>query len=430
MGYSSRVVSVAALCHARISRIAVKRDDCIALDENDALAGLRGRFALPPGIVYLDGNSLGPLPRHVSARISNVVDVEWGAGLIGSWNDAAWIDAPRRTGARIARLIGAGDDEVVVGDSTSINLFKLLAAAVRLRPGRRVLLTDRGNFPTDLYIVDAVAQTYGLDVIRIDPDALAGTLDARVAAVALSHVDYRTGRIHPMGELSAAAHEAGALVVWDLSHSAGAIPVELDAAEADFAVGCGYKYLNGGPGAPAFSFAARGHHATMHQPLTGWLGHARPFAFAASYEPAPGVGRLSCGTPPIISLLALESALDVFADVDLAALARKGRALGDLFIRCADEALGQYGFVLVSPRDGRYRGNQVSLAHPHGYAIVRALIARGVVGDFRAPDVLRFGFAPLYTRYVDAFDAAEAIAAIMDTGEWKEAHHLAPKSVT
>ncbi len=410
----------------------IDRPHCIAQDAADALAPLRHRFALPDGVIYLDGNSLGALPRHVPARVKHFVEEEWGVGLIRSWNNAAWIDASRRAAARIAPLVGADADEVAVADSTSVNLFKLLVAAVRLNPGRDVLLTQRGNFPTDLYIAQGVAELLGLELRHAGSehrDVLAA-LDDRVAVLALTHVDYRTGRIQEMHQITAAAHAVGALALWDLSHSAGALEVELDNAGVDFAVGCGYKYLNGGPGAPAYAFVARRHQERVCQPLTGWLGHAQPFAFADRYTPAPGIGRLQCGTPPMLSLLALESALEAFDGADVAALRAKGMALGDLFIRLVDAKLDGQGFTLVSPRDARERGSQVSLAHPQGYAIVQALIARGIIGDFRPPDILRFGLAPIYVRFVDVFDTVDAIATIARTREWDQPRFLSAKAVT
>jgi len=408
------------------------RADAIARDVADELAALRDRFVLPDGVIYLDGNSLGALPRHVPARLAKAVESEWGHGLIRSWNDAGWIDATRRTAASIARLIGAAADEVSVADSTSVNLFKLLVAAARQNRGRKVLLTQHGNFPTDLYIAQSVAEILGIALRYADPghDALLAALDDTVGVLALTHVDYRSGRVHPMREITAAAHAVGALAVWDLSHSAGAIDIRLDEADADFAVGCGYKYLNGGPGAPAFAFAARRHQRELRQPLSGWLGHAQPFAFVEAFAPAPGIDRLQCGTPPMLSLLALESALDVFDGVDLAAVRAKSRALGDFFLRLVDANLGPFGFTVASPREGALRGSQVSLTHESGYAIMQALIARGVIGDFRAPDILRFGFAPLYVRFVDVFDSVGAIAAVMRTGEWRQPRFASPKAVT
>ncbi len=408
------------------------RRECAALDERDDLAALRHRFALPEGVIYLDGNSLGPMPRHVPARLKHIVETEWADGLIRSWNDAGWIEAPRRAGARIARLIGAGEDEVTVADSTSVNLFKLLVAAARLRPDRSVLLYASGDFPTDRYIVKSAAEMLGLDAVCAGPDpgARIAALDERVAVLALGHVEYRSGRLNAMPRFTAAAHAVGALVLWDLCHSVGVIDVGLDAAHADFAVGCGYKYLNGGPGAPAFAYVARRHHGVVRQPLTGWLGHAQPFAFADEFVAAPGIDRLQCGTPPMLSLLALESALEAFDGVDVAALRRKSRALSDLFIRLFDERLGLHGFALASPRDGEVRGSQVSLAHPRGYAVIQALIARGIIGDFRVPDILRFGLAPLYVRFTDVFDAVAAIDEIMASGEWNQPRFLSSKPVT
>ncbi len=412
--------------------MAITRQDCVALDDADALAELRGRFVLPDDVIYLDGNSLGALPRHVPSRMRAIVDSEWGNGLIRSWNDAAWIDAARRTAAKIAPLIGAGADEVTVADSTSVNLFKLLVAAMRLNPGRDLLLTTAGNFPTDTYIAEGVAELLGAELRRVDPEtsSVVAALGSRVAVLAMTHVDYRTGRIHPMREITATAHAAGALMLWDLSHSAGALELDLDEAGVDFAVGCGYKYLNGGPGAPAFAFVARRHTGRVRHPLTGWFGHAAPFAFGESYAPAAGIDRLQCGTPPMLSLLALESALEAFDGVSVAALRAKSMALGDLFIGLAEAMLDGLGVTVASPRDASVRGSQVSLLHPHGYAIVQALIADGIIGDFRAPDILRFGFAPLYVRFVDVFDTVEAIGRILRTDEWNQPAFLSRKAVT
>jgi kynureninase len=412
--------------------MAITRQHCIALDDADELAALRGRFILPDNLIYLDGNSLGALPRHVPARIRDIVIDEWGVGLIRSWNDAAWIDAARRTAARIAPLIGAGADEVTVADSTSVNLFKLLVAAMRLNSGKDLLLTPAGNFPTDIYVAQGVADLLGVELRRAGPDVddLLAALGPRVAVLAMSHVDYRSGHIYPMREITAAAHAAGALMLWDLSHSAGAIEVELDDAEVDFAVGCGYKYLNGGPGAPAFAFVARRHLERVRHPLTGWFGHAQPFAFADNYTPAAGIDRMQCGTPPMLSLLALESALEVFDGVSVAALRAKSMALGDLFIRLVDAALVGLDITVASPRDASLRGSQVSLTHAHGYPIVQALIANGIIGDFRAPDILRFGLAPLYVRFVDVFDTVEMIGRILRTGEWNQPKFHSQKTVT
>ncbi|HVN35643.1 MAG TPA: kynureninase [Casimicrobiaceae bacterium] len=410
----------------------IAREDCLALDARDPLASLRQRFVVPDNVIYLDGNSLGALPRHVPARMRAVVEDEWGAGLIRSWNDAGWIDAAHRAAAKIAPLIGATPDEVIVADSTSVNLFKLLVAAMRLNPGRDLILTPRGNFPTDTYIAQGVADLLGVELLRVEPDpnSVLAALDARAAVLTMTHVDYRTGRIFPMREITDAAHAAGALMLWDLSHSAGALELDLDAAGVDLAVGCGYKYLNGGPGAPAYAFVARRLVDRVRHPLSGWLGHAAPFTFADDYSPAPGIDRLQCGTPPMLSLAALESALDAFDGVSIPALRAKSMALGDLFVRLVDEALDGLDVVVESPRNASVRGSQVSLSHPSGYAIVQALIARGVIGDFRAPDVLRFGFAPLYVRFVDIFDAVNAIERVIRTGEWKQLRFVSRKPVT
>lgn len=410
----------------------ITRAQCIERDRTDPLAAARRRFMLNDGEIYLDGNSLGALPAHVAERMQHVIHEEWGRGLIRSWNDARWIDLPQRVGGRIARLIGAAADEVVAGDSTSLNLYKLLVAAMRMRPGRRVILTTGDDFPTDLYIAQGVAELMDLEVRYVEStdEAVRAGLDGSVGVMVLSHVNYRSGRVQDMAGLTAAAQRAGALALWDLCHSAGALPVDLGGCNVDLAVGCGYKYLNGGPGAPAFAFAARRHHPALRQPLTGWHGHARPFEFTRDYESAPGVEQLLCGTPPLLSMLALESALEVFDAVDMQALRRKSMALGDLFIALVDERLAAHGFGIASPRDASVRGSQVALTHAQGYAIVQALIARGIVGDFRAPDILRFGFAPLYVGYADVFDTVAALQAIMDTDEWNQPRFLARKAVT
>ncbi|MFO1323966.1 MAG: kynureninase [Burkholderiales bacterium] len=427
----------------------VERDACLRLDADDPLAALRAQFALPAGVVYLDGNSLGPLPAATAARLRDVVGDEWGRGLIRSWNTAGWIDLPRRVGDKIARLIGAGPGEVVVADSTSVNVFKALCAALDLvradAPGRRGIVSERGNFPTDLYIADTLARQRGLTLALVDAEAVPAALDATTAVVLLTHVDYRSGRMHPMAAINRAAHAAGALAVWDLAHSAGAVPVDLSGAgdadaAADVAVGCGYKYFNGGPGAPAFLWMHPRHTATMdarrmRQPLAGWLGHAAPFAFAPDYEPAAGIARFACGTPAVLSLAALECGVDTvlaaepFGGVD--ALRRKSLALTELFIELVAQRCEGHGLVLRSPRDAALRGSQVSYARGEGaYAVMQALIARGVIGDFRAPDVLRFGMAPLYTRYVDVFDAVDALAQVLSSGEWRDARFGVAAAVT
>jgi len=383
------------------------QDDARALDAADPLRALRDRFDLPGGLVYLDGNSLGPLPRATVAAQRDAVERQWGAQLITSWNREAWIDAPRRIGAKIAPLIGADVDETIVTDSVSVNLFKAIAAAAGLRPGRRELLTELGNFPTDLYVADGAARMIeGLTLRAVPGDEVESAIGADTAVVLLTHVHYKTGRRRDMAAITARAHAAGALVVWDLSHSAGAVPLALSAAHVDFAVGCGYKFLNGGPGAPAFVYAARRHHAAMSQPLQGWFGHAAPFAFTDAYTPAPGMSRFLCGTPPMLSLLALETGVETFAGTSIDALFAKSAALFDLF--AAEVEARCPSLTLVTPRGTHAHGSQISFAHPHAYEICQALIAAAVIGDFRAPDILRFGLTPLYTGFEDIWTAADA----------------------
>jgi kynureninase len=397
----------------------ITRADCEACDRADPLAPFRARFALPENIVYLDGNSLGALPKAAAARIEDAVETQWGRDLIKSWNVHRWIDLPQRAGAKIARLVGAKASEVVVADSTSVNLFKLLAAALSLRPGRRAILSEPGNFPTDLYVAQGLIEMLGgkHELRLVAGEKIADALNDEVAVVSLTHVNYKSGRIHDMGAVTAKAHAAGALMLWDLCHSAGALPVDLDAANADFAVGCGYKYLNGGPGAPAFLFVAERHQDSIRPPLSGWMGHAHPFTFDVEYEPAAGIARNLCGTPPVLSMQALDAALDVMLEADMAAIRAKSLALGDLFLVLVEQQCGKHGFVNGSAARHE-RGSQVGLLHPEGYAIMQALIARGVIGDFRAPDVLRFGFAPLYNRYADVWDAVAALKSVMDTRAW------------
>ena len=368
-----------------------------------------------------------------------VVDAEWGDGLIRSWNDAGWITLSQRIADKIARLVGAGAGELVVADSTSVNLYKVLSAATQIAaadtPSRRVVLSDRTNFPTDLYVADTLARQHGFELRLVDADDVAAAIAGDTAVVLLTHVDYRTGRMHDMPAVTRAAHAAGALVIWDLAHSAGAVPVQLHGdgspeGAADFAVGCGYKYLNGGPGAPAFLWAHPRHTRRMdaegwRQPLAGWFGHAAPFEFATDYRPASGSARFQCGTPPIVSLAALECGVDTVLAADaaggLAALRSKSLALTDLFIALVEQRCAGHGLTIVTPREPGQRGSQVSVAHADGaHAIVQALIARGVIGDFRAPDILRFGFAPLYTRFVDVWDAVDRLAQVLESGEWRD----------
>jgi kynureninase len=406
------------------------REECAALDASDPLCDRRALFELPPGIIYLDGNSLGALPRATRERLATTVAREWGEDLIRSWNTARWMDLPARAGAKIAPLIGAGPHEVIAADSTSVNLFKLVAGALALRPGRRVIVSEPGNFPTDLYILEGVKGFLGDVEVRLaEPDRLHEALDESVALLLLTQVHYKSGRIHDMAALTARAHAVGALALWDLSHSAGALAVELNACDADLAVGCGYKYLNGGPGAPAFLFVAERLQWEFRSPLTGWMGHARPFEFVDEYAPAPGVLQTLCGTPAVLGLSALDAALDAFEGVSMADVREKSRRLGDLFLSEIERRLpGQ--FDIACPRDSHLRGSQVSLRHAQGYPIMQALIEQGVIGDFRAPDILRFGFAPLYVSHVDVWDAAERLQRVIQEELWRDPRHHIVAGVT
>lgn len=407
-------------------------ESVLALDAADPLAAFGTRFSLPEGLVYLDGNSLGALPRDTPARVARAMTEEWGRDLIRSWNTAGWMDMPTRVGDKIGRLIGARPGETVCADSTSINVFKALSAALQLNPGRKVILSEPDNFPTDLYMAQGLTGLLndGHRLVLKTPDELEAALDDDTAVLMLTHVNYRSGRIHDMARLTAKAHAVGALVIWDLAHSAGALPVDLNAAGADMAVGCGYKYLNGGPGAPAFIMVASRHHARFNQPLSGWLGHADPFAFAVDYRPAAGIGRAIVGTPAVLNMTALECGLDVMLEADLGAMRAKSLALTDLFIAEVEARCAGQGLALLTPREHHLRGSQVSFAHAEGYAIMQALIARGVIGDFRAPDILRFGFTPLYTRYADAWLAAEILAEILATRAWDRPEFKSRKKVT
>ena len=413
------------------------REHCVERDRRDPLARLKLEFDLPAGVIYLDGNSLGVLPRAARARSIEVLAGEWGAGLIRSWNRAGWFDLPSRLGDKLARLLGAGPGEVVVTDTTSLNIFKALAAALRIQqaaaPGRRVIVSERDNFPTDLYMVqgmiDFLQQGYQLRLIDAD-HSLEDALGDDVAVVSLSHVNYRTGAMHDMAEVTALAHARGALTLWDLAHSAGAVPVDLSGADADFAVGCTYKYLNGGPGAPAFIWVSPRHHDRFWQPLSGWWGHDRPFAMSADYEPASGIRRFLCGTQPIVSLALVECGLDVALKADMADVRAKSLALTDLFIRLVEERCAAHPLALVTPRDHARRGSHVSVRHPQGYAVMQALIGRGVIGDYREPEVLRFGVTPLYVGYADIWDAVETLRDILDTRAWDKPEHFLRATVT
>lgn len=402
------------------------------MDERDELRPFRDRFHLPDGLIYLDGNSLGAMPKAASERVRHVVEVEWAQGLIRSWNQYGWIDLQQRIGAKIGRLIGADEGETIVADSTSVNLFKMLAAALKLRPGRRVILSEPANFPTDLYMAEGLIALLGGDheLVLAEPDKIENAIDEDVAVVMLTHVNYRTGRMYDMARMTGLAHEAGALIVWDLAHSAGAVPLDLAAVGADFAVGCGYKYLNGGPGAPAFLYVARRHQDTVAVPLTGWFGHADPFAFEPSYRPASGIARALVGTPPLISLSALEVGVDLMLEASMSALRAKSVRQAEIFAALIEQEVAGFGFEIVSPKDADRRGSQVCLSHASAWPIMQSLIARGVIGDFRAPDVLRFGFTPLYLGYTELWDAVAALRRIMESDEWKQPAHHARLKVT
>ncbi len=407
------------------------RQDCLDRDAADPLGTVHERFSLPEGLIYLDGNSLGALPVAAANAVRDAVDRQWGGDLIASWNKHGWIGLPQKVGGKIARLIGAEADEVVAADSVSVNLFKLAAAAVGARSGRRVVLTEGGDFPTDLYILQGLAGMMpDVELRVVEPGGIEAALDERVAVVLLSHVHYRSGKVRDMAGLSAAIREVGALSLWDLSHSAGVLDVDLTRDGADLAAGCGYKYLNGGPGAPAYLFVARRHQTALRNPLSGWMGHARPFDFVDDYAPAAGIDRWLCGTPPILSLTALNAALDAFDGVQIAAARAKAGALGDLFIERVEARCAGKGLVLASPREAAARGGQVSFTHPNGWAVMQNLIARGVIGDFRAPDVIRFGFAPLYVGRKDVWDAVDVLGEILDTQSWQDARYQTVAAVT
>ncbi|MCB2110301.1 MAG: kynureninase [Defluviimonas sp.] len=396
----------------------------------DLFAETRAAFDLPEGVIYLDGNSLGPLPRAAAARIARTVTEEWGAMLITAWNRAGWMEMPRRLGDRIGRLIGAAPGSVVLGDTLSIKVYQALAAALALRPGRRVILSDSGNFPTDLYMAEGLVKTLdaGHELRVVAPEDIAAAIDDDLAVLMLTEVDYRSGRRHDMAALTARAHAAGALAIWDLAHSAGALPVDLAGAGADFAVGCTYKYLNAGPGAPAFIYVAPALQEAAQPALSGWLGHAAPFAFDPAYRPGTGIERMRVGTPPVLQMAALDAALDIWDRVDMGAVRTRSVELTEAFIRGVEATCPE--LALVSPRDADRRGSQVSFRHPEGYAIIQALIARGVIGDFRAPDILRFGFTPLYTTAAEVEAAVARIAEVMSGRLWDRAEFRQRAAVT
>jgi kynureninase len=394
-------------------------DEAQQLDAADPLAFARERFALPDSVIYLDGNSLGALPKAAPGRLNETTERQWGTDLIASWTKHDWIDWPIRIAAKLAPIVGATPRELLIADSTSVCLFKLLAAAVRARAERKTVLTQKRNFPTDLYVAQGLAEMLGLQLKAVDPEKVIESIDNDTAIVTLTHVDYRSAAFYDLRALNDAAHAAHALTVWDLSHSAGAVALDLDGSGCDLAVGCGYKYLNGGPGSPAFLYVAERLQDELRNPLQGWMGHAEPFAFDDDYRPISGISRFLTGTPSVLALAALDAGLDTFAGISMHDVERKGRALSRLFIdevevRCGSEVR------LASPRDARARGSHVVFAHPQGYAVMQALIARGVIGDFRAPDLMRFGFAPLYNRFAEIVRAAEILAEILSTAEWDQ----------
>jgi kynureninase len=396
------------------------RDACVAQDSRDPLGGVRDRFVLPEGLIYLDGNSLGPMPRAAAGILRHTIEREWSQDLIRSWNDAGWFDLPVRLGDRVGALIGAAPGQTVVCDTTSINLFKAIHAAIALRPDRDVVIAEDESFPTDLYIVEGAMKSAGRPISRrllgTDGPSIEALLDRRVAVAVLSQVNYRTGALHDMAAVTKQLHDAGALVVWDLCHSIGVVDIAFDRDAVDFAVGCTYKYLNGGPGSPAFIAVATVHQAAAQHPLSGWWGHAAPFAFDRDFRPDPGIKRFLCGTQPIISLRGVEAALDAMAGAEIAALRRKSLALTELFMARVAALLPDLD--IVTPRQASLRGSQVGIAFDRGYAVVQAMIARGVIGDFRAPDLMRFGFAPLYVRFQDVWDAAEILAQCINAEVW------------
>jgi kynureninase len=415
-----------------VSAAGTSRADAARLDEASPLAHTRARFRIPPGVIYLDGNSLGALPVGVAERVAEVVDDEWGAGLIRSWNPLPtgggdWMALAGRVAARIAPLVGVQAGDVHVGDSTSVSLFKTMVAAARLRPQRRVIVVEPTTFPTDGYVATGVADLLGLELRWCDPADPLAAVDDDVALLTLTHVDFRTGAMHDLHAITAGAQAHGALVQWDLCHSAGAVPVDLTAADADLAVGCTYKYLNGGPGSPAFTWVHPRLQESVRQPITGWMGHAAPFAMSRDYEPAGGIGRWASGTHQVLGLSALDAALEAFDGITMAEVRQVSLSLTDLFLDLLDDRVPDV--EVVTPREHARRGSQVSFRHPHAYGLVQALIARGVIGDFRddgdLPGIARFGFTPLYLRHVDVYDAVEHLLAVLDAGE-----HLDPAYAT
>ena len=405
--------------------------DIAAMDAADALAPFRDEFTIREGLIYLDGNSLGVLPKRTIARMNTTVTEEWRDGLITSWLGADWVNAPARIGDKIARLLGAEPGEIIAGESTSINIFKALTAALSLQKARSVLLTETGNFPTDNYMMQGLARFSGgaLECREVAPDNVLDALDEDVAVLLLTQVHYKTSRIRNMAEVTAKAHAKGVLTVWDLSHSTGAIEVDLNGAGADFAVGCGYKFLNGGPGAPAFLFAANRHHKA-EPVLSGWFGHAAPFDFDGDFRPAQGIDRFQCGTPPVLGLAALEEGVDIMLEADMKNVRAKSTALTELFVKLMEERCGEFGFEFICPRNPQERGSQVAFAHPKAYEMMQALKARDVIGDFRAPNIMRFGVTPLYLSFADVAEAVDRLRAICVDAEWDREEYRTRAAVT
>ena len=411
---------------------ALTREYFLNLDRSDPLASFRKEFYIPKGMIYMDGNSLGVMPKAASKRVRKVTDREWGHDLIKSWNMAEWFNAPHRIGDKIARIIGAEKGEVAATESTSINIFKAVSAALAINSDRSVIVMEGSNFPTDNYITQGLIEFLGRqhEIRFVEKDGIIDAIEDNVAVVSLTNVHYKTGHCLDMKAITAKAHQHGTLTVWDLCHSAGAIPIDLNGANADFAVGCGYKYLNGGPGAPAFIFVAKRHHDKVKQPLTGWWSHRVPFDFTRDYEIGEGISRMLCGTQPIISLSALEVGVEIMTRANIYKIREKSKKMGDLFIALTEQKCAKYGFGIASPRKADARGSQVSLTNPNGFAIMQVLIERGVIGDFRAPDILRFGFTPLYLRYVDVWDAVDILADIMANEIWQDPKYQVRAAVT
>ena len=405
------------------------RDAAQNLDSADPLAFARERFFLPARVIYLDGNSLGALPKAARAALAETAQRQWGEDLIASWNKHGWIDWPTQISAKLAPIVGAKPNELLIANSTSVCLFKLLAAAVRARPGRTTIVTQEASFPTDLYVAQGLAEMLGLNLKAVRPEEVMASIGEDTAVVSLTHVDYRTAAFYDMRAVNDAAHDAGALTLWDLCHSAGAVELDVAGTGSDLALGCGYKYLNGGPGAPGFIYVADRLQGELTNPIQGWMGHAEPFAFVDDYRPSDGIDRFLTGTPPILAMAALDAGIDTFDGISMADIAAKSRKLSQLFVEEVEARCGTE-LRLASPRDPAQRGSHVVFAHPEGYAVMQALISRGVIGDFRAPDLMRFGFTPLYTTYSEVVGAAEILDDILQSREWDQPRFKARAKVT